>query len=509
MGVRIGGAVSYPLTNPDDSEQSVTAKAGDTLSTIASRYNVPVQSLLDANPQLQDPSAIIAGREIKLPSGDPANAAPSSGGAVADTTPSGPRAGSIQDMDKMAAIMKMNQQLAQELGRKAGMAGLDDADVRKLTNFLSNLPPQDFKRQANLFEDALHSGDRVRAMRTFLDVAPLAQAHPDRITPDIEQSLVMGVGTSRIDNLKGDLKGMAGVMGEDNARRAAEALANMPEDAYKKIAGALSQAGTGAGPDGSAETERALILKAVGARLDTIAPKAGQKADLVANSTWEVLHFADDIRGTPRNELIEKSTVQDLLSPQGGNALQQRFSTSCVPTSAQITAAESDPTVAWRMHREAIHSTSTTGNIADDQEFLLKLNGGVAVPRDKDGGVGMNGGRGLNQLASQTTHRVYTEQNVGDSKQARTDALDQAEALLHQNIAVPIGVEWGSGGGHAEVITDVRGDKPDRTFWITDPFSGTTRSLQESQIENGNTDFMAGRGRLSQIYPSVPQTPGN
>lgn len=484
MAVRIGGDVTHPITNPTDIDISVVTR-----------------EQAQAPPPL--PATESAPDTEKAPS---------------------PDAGSIQGFDRANVQQKLNQALIEELVRKAGVAGLDEADTERLGTILAKLPPADFKRETELFEDALHSGDRDRAMRAFLEVEPQRLAHPDRITPGIERDLVMGVGNSRIENLKGDLKGMAGVLGVDDARRAAAALINMPEGEYKEISNVLAQAGQGGGPKGSADTERALILKAVAARESAFgspdwAEMARTKPGWHMPPTWEVIHFAEAIRGKDRSELIEKSTVQDLTSPQGTHALQQRFSTSCVPTSAQITQAESDPVTALRMHSEGIHSTTSKGDIADMQQLILKLDGGIAVPREASeiqdhstqprGLSPDNFAKALNQIASQATDRTYTAQGVGDSKDARIAALDKMEKLLQDHVEVPIAVYWNGGGAHALVATDVRGEKPDRTFWITDPWHGKTGWVSERDIANGNTNFFAGRGRLGLIFPGESKPAGH
>jgi len=68
---------------------------------------------------------------------------------------------------------------------------------------------------------------------------------------------------------------------------------------------------------------------------------------------------------------------------------------------------------------------------------------------------------------------------------------------------VPIVVEKNHNVTHAELVTDVRGFKPDREFLIADPGSGKTGWVKESDIANGNTDFFTVNGRLSDIFPGV------
>ncbi len=433
--------------------------------------------------------------------------------------PSSPAAGSVEGMDKAAAQSRMNQASIDELVRKAGLAGLSDADTAKLrtvlTDLSKSLPQSEFLGQTRLFEDALHSGDRFNAMRTFIDIAPLRTAHPDRITNDIERCLVMGAGLSRSENYKGELTRMSGILGEDAARHAAATLINMPQSEFKQISDQLELAGLSPSDskapnlDASAETERALILKAVAAREKHLGnPDALDQAKMAAglpmNATAQIIAFAQQIRGQHRSDVLEKSTVQDLDRGEHDHALQQRYTTSCGPTSAQITEAEADPITALRMHQEAIHSTTAAGNIATEQKVVLTAAGGTAVPRGHSGGQGIQLPPALNQIASDVTHRRYSAVGVGDSKQGRTDAMDQMQNLLEQRISVPIRVAWKDGGGHFEVATQVQGEKPNRMFFITDPWNGKGNWVEESKIASGDTDFSAGKGRLTHIYPGVP-----
>jgi len=50
------------------------------------------------------------------------------------------------------------------------------------------------------------------------------------------------------------------------------------------------------------------------------------------------------------------------------------------------------------------------------------------------------------------------------------------------------------------IITDVRGTGDDRQYLITDPWNGETRWIRHRDIVRGNTDFIAGRGRLRATF---------
>jgi spore coat assembly protein SafA len=58
-----------PTTIPCPNGQLYTVKSGDTLFFIARRYNISLQSLIDANPQITDPNTIFPGQVICVPTG--------------------------------------------------------------------------------------------------------------------------------------------------------------------------------------------------------------------------------------------------------------------------------------------------------------------------------------------------------------------------------------------------------------------------------------------------------
>jgi hypothetical protein len=478
---------------------TVLLKPGDTLQSIADKAGVPLQDLMAEN-HITDPNLqVIAPRELMLPKHSYADypKPPSGDGHQVKPGPVAGSLGSRQEVD-----LRLRQATLQDITSKASAAGLGPVEVARLATSLAKLPTADFNREASLLRDALNSRNPDRALRTYLDIEPLRSEHPDRITPQIERSLVMGVATSRT-NL---MAGVSGVLGEDSAHRAAETLVKMPASEYKQIAGALQQAGTGGGPNGSAETERALILKAVAARQDSLSqPTWGEWARMGTGKpslpTDDILRYASAIRGKDRSDLIEKSTVQDLDNPSGSGALQQRFNDSCGPTSGQIAKAEADPIAALRMHQEAIHSTANGGAIAIEQSITLTFGGGVPVPYGQSGGKGMKGGDAFNPVASSATHRTYNAEGVDDSVKDRENAMDEMARQLRQGIDVPIRVLVNGGGGHFEVATDVRDFPPTRLFLITNPWTGSTAWVKEEDIASGNTNFAGTNGRLTHIYP--------
>jgi len=61
-------AFAWPVSAAGGSAEYVI-KAGDTLSSIAARFGLTLEKLMDANPAIQDPGRITAGQVITLPAG--------------------------------------------------------------------------------------------------------------------------------------------------------------------------------------------------------------------------------------------------------------------------------------------------------------------------------------------------------------------------------------------------------------------------------------------------------
>lgn len=63
------GIQGSPIVPPCPNGQLYTVKSGDTLFFIARRYNISLQSLIDANPQITDANTIFPGQVICVPTG--------------------------------------------------------------------------------------------------------------------------------------------------------------------------------------------------------------------------------------------------------------------------------------------------------------------------------------------------------------------------------------------------------------------------------------------------------
>ena len=409
----------------------------------------------------------------------------------------------------------------------ARKAGLSPDEVNRLQQILDDSP--DFKADAALLKGVLKDGyltnsNADRAVRTFMDLDQMRHEHPDRITLDVVSSLVEGVAKSKSPN--GEAK-WEGVLGENAADRAAQALIAMPQGDYNAIKGMLNQAGHGGDPAfDDPGTERALILKAVAAR-------AGQYEHPTVNDslfrpeTLEIQTFANQIRGMDWKQMVQRTTVAS-----DGNTLEQRYSDSCSAATAQIARAEADPIYAWKLHDENVDSRDLGGFIGNQQAQLMMEVGGNPVTfaqlaqldqMSKQGGMagavakamenaleksGSNEQMLANQFVSDVTGQDYQSSSVDNSASGRAAAADRIAQLASQGIDVPISVNWedrdalnpskyvDNGLSHSLLITDVRGHGADQMFVVADPGSGLTYEVSRADLIAGQ-DFGLSKGRLS------------
>ena len=401
------------------------------------------------------------------------------------------------DKGLLTAAMQTGQ--AVSLGAQAMAKGVSAADSAKIVDSIRSLPPAEFARESKLINDALNSKNPDRALATYAELAPIRQQNPSRVTPDIARNLVMGVGNSRTEASQG----REGILSQDTAVRSAKTLAAMPQSEYNRVATLLNDAGKGGAnsPKADAQTEQALILKTVAARSERLTnpgffDRIGMAFGKPASATAEIESYANTIKGRDKEELITKSSVLDLNNDGVDQAIQQRWNDSCAPTTAQATKAEADPIYAWQLHKEAVHSTDSSTDIGKEQKAQLDAHGGKAVPRDTGGGSGVWSEKTLNDITSSSTGRVYDRHEVGNTAAARATACDNMAEQLKKGVDIPIEVAWNGGGAHAMLFSDVRGTGSNQEFLLTDPWNGRTAWVKRDDIVNGNTNYMAGTGRI-------------
>jgi hypothetical protein len=332
-------------------------------------------------------------------------------------------------------------------------AGVPEDQRSRVNEHLKGLSGEALQREVNLLNNALASPNADRAVAAYdklLGISKESKAAGERLTPEIRESLVMGVATSRTS----DATGVEGILGVRQAEQAARALVGMPEDAYKQTTALLEKAGTG--KDGlpvaksDAAAERSLILKAVAARSDRLQDSWMDSAkrfigfgdSTEANKAMkEIQGFADDVRGLNRTELIRTTTALDVeaantstVDPNdirsnsdtvGNNdGLFQRWNDSCGPTTAQMTRAEADPVYARQLHKEGINNADPNSNSAKEQKEVLENNGGTAVSRL---GLQARGKLGGQLDAAQKAGELTGEQRTAVNKYVTNQSLSAEE----------------------------------------------------------------------------------
>ncbi len=221
-----------------------------------------------------------------------------------------------------------------------------------------------------LIQIALSGHNAERAITFYDELSTLLRKTPEakhRLTPSIQAALLRSVSERRTP----DDTGQAGLMGVAQAVLAAQSVAAMPQKQFQKLNALLSAAGGAA-----ADTERGLLLKSVAARAEQLRPSQtddsalarGQVATSQADRAMEEISlFAKEIRGLPRALLMRSTTLLDIESQTNtsdidplklissddarsdNDGLYQRFETSCVPTTAQLTMGEIDPIFARKL----------------------------------------------------------------------------------------------------------------------------------------------------------------
>jgi hypothetical protein len=395
------------------------------------------------------------------------------------------------------------EQQTKTIAESAKKSGLSEGEIAKLTGRLKGMDENTFKSESKFLRDHIsNSPNADRAFRTYTELKDMQDKNPKRLTNDHVRVLTRGVAEPRTDKDTG----MEGVLGQDGAMKTAKALMTMSRNDYKKINNLLNKAGRG--DDGeivrqsNSQMEKALILKAAGARADDFGKVKERLKTITGKESTpmsQVSKFAEEIRGMDKSKLARQTTAID---PYAGNkALQQRWSHSCGPATMQGVKAEADPVYAMHLHREFIHSTSHASDIGQEQKKWLEEGGGNAVKRGTKGGVGIDGFSDLlDEKVGKFTGVDYTRHDIGASEEMRGAALDIVAEKLKKGQDVPIRAKWPGDGAHLMFLSDVRGSGSEQKFLITDPLTGTTEWMTREELVKPNAEFPTRRGVLSRTY---------
>lgn len=198
-----------------------------------------------------------------------------------------------------------------------------------------------------------------------------------RLTDGIIELLVFGVGHRKRAQAAKTRQALdtEGIIGIEQAIRAARALMLMPKEKYLSIVSQLVMAG-GTPQQASATAdpriESVLLLKAVAARLDQLTGKAPAAAD---KAEQDVSKFGDEIRGQDAEQLQSNTSVRDHGNTDG---LMQKFTMTCGPTSIQLVHGEADPINALQVSKDSKHDLNYRSGVAKEQASYLNKD---VVPR--------------------------------------------------------------------------------------------------------------------------------
>ncbi|HVE83117.1 MAG TPA: hypothetical protein VND93_09740, partial [Myxococcales bacterium] len=152
---------------------------------------------------------------------------------------------------------------------------------------------------------------------------------------------------------------------------------------------------------------------------------------------------------------------------------------------------------------DALRKDTQGGTLTDaektDRDAALKVvrDGGNAHPTDFELSA-MRGDKpregfmllahALRDLASDVTHQDYWDFNAGGG--LNKQSLDSVERVLQGGVDLPMRLSTpGQDGGHFIVFTDVRNQNGQREFLASDPWSGRTSWLKESDLTDPKSDW--------------------
>jgi len=154
------------------------------------------------------------------------------------------------------------------------------------------------------------------------------------------------------------------------------------------------------------------------------------------------------------------------------------------------------PCLKNRLYRRASASAEFTGNVSYDRppgceisyvhpptDFELQ-----AMRGDKPRENFMLMAHALRDLASGVTNTDYWDFNAGASMDG--PMMDKMEKALASGIDLPARLSTpGQDGGHFIMFTDVRNQEGQREFLASDPWSGRSTWLKESDLGNPKSDW--------------------
>ncbi|MGE5184289.1 MAG: hypothetical protein ACM31C_19605 [Acidobacteriota bacterium] len=124
-------------------------------------------------------------------------------------------------------------------------------------------------------------------------------------------------------------------------------------------------------------------------------------------------------------------------------------------------------------------------------------------------GAGMVLDPALNAIAAPGTHIDYQGKGIAGGSISNSE-MGNVDTLLKDGQDVPIRIAGAGNGGHFMMVSDVRGEPgKDRKYLVSDPWSGATRWVPESDLQSGNfttKEFQLGQAGITHLYGDKTQS---
>jgi hypothetical protein len=215
-----------------------------------------------------------------------------------------------------------------DLFRKAKDAGLHEDQIAQIQFRLKKLKAQERTQELRFLQErVLPARNWAQALRTYSEITALFGRYPDRLPPQMIQSMISGL----IERPTGKQKIPAAVLRHQDAIEAALLVPQLADSEFDRLCSLMKNAAMRAGQkvrDADAEAERAFILKAAVLRSNLFMnPDPLNKLRSIVGLPHEAIReielFASRIRGVPARDLIDFGNKPITLSAEEENVIAE------------------------------------------------------------------------------------------------------------------------------------------------------------------------------------------
>ncbi|MBL8953051.1 MAG: hypothetical protein JNK82_19900 [Myxococcaceae bacterium] len=451
--------------------------------------------------------------------------------ALLERVSSGPNASrAVRAYDEVARIAESSATARQRLTpevREALVRGV--ADPRTPGDPLGNKGIMGVRQATTAAETLVHMPrDRYDAVSGLLSSAGRSHSAAPSADPSTERALILEAVAARSEELRG--RGTAGDRALDQVRGFANDVRGLSREELVRTTSAidvdsrvsssttdpehLGRTGTDAVGDNDGLVQRFR---------DSCSPTVAQ----MERAELDPVHA----RRLHRDGVSSGATTGDVAAEQrrtleahGGRAVSRESHDRAIDAVSRLLnafdAAHASPEMRSRMVRYArgqVTDTEELMHVRADLETLRSASGGspsvedLQVVREESRaprGRGVDLGVALNRVAGDAANARYVTRNVGAHGLTASQANDLARRIAAGNDVGMRITDAQNHGGHAMLMTDVRGSGADREFLVSDPWSGRSAWVRESELRAPHTpaferEFGLGWDRMRQFY--VPQ----